>query len=525
MAGRLVPLPIRAPGFWGLNTEQEAAALQPNWATTLSNAVFDASARMGARKGYEVLTASSIDNVDKVFFWRKDRANSHIIVAGTDTTDKFFDMTSSFSVFTDITGSLTPSTTDFKFVNCNGFAVGVAQGETPIQWNGTGNFANFAAASGATANPTGNVAHSAFGRLFISSADAKTLYGSGLQPNPSTGINWDNWFYDTTGASGTGRAGGWTIGRDYIVAVSSVDEYLCLFGRNAILVLADIDDSTNGPILHSVVNGVGCAARDSVREVGDDVVFLSDTGIRSLRRTLIYEQSPVGDLSVFNRTKIVDELDTGTVGAVYDPIEGMYVIFQGTESYYLDTKNPLDNGSWRTSEWDLAIRSADYNTDDRLTYMGIGGDLCTYGSYNDDDQPYLFQYRSGWLSWDNENIKIGKRISAIVAGGASTNPRFLWAWDFNENSLQGYTVDALPEATGSEWGQAEYGANGLIDKDDATKGGPAEYGETSALLVQTTAPIDGEGEYLQIGLEVNINGSSFGIQQIKPSVKRGRVAA
>ena len=250
----------------------------------------------------------------------------------------------------------------------------------------------------------------------------------------------------------------------------------------------------------------------------------SSTGVRSLRRTLIYDQTPLGDLSVFVRSRLVDELDTGTVGAVYDPRNGQYLIYNGTESYYLDTKNPLETGAWRVSEWTLPINSADYNGDDGKTYLCIGGDLCEYTGYLDDDDTYQLRYRSSWLDFGSERIKIMKGISAVISDGATYTPRFIWSFDFDDRQEQGSVAGAIAEQQGSEYGQAEYGASGLVDKDDATKGGPAEYGSITAPLSEVYTSMYGTGEHVQIGMQVTINGSSFGLQQIKAKAKLGRLA-
>lgn len=48
----LAHIPMVAPGFMGLNTEQASGLLGPEWATVLMNATLDANGRVAARKGF-----------------------------------------------------------------------------------------------------------------------------------------------------------------------------------------------------------------------------------------------------------------------------------------------------------------------------------------------------------------------------------------------------------------------------------------------------------------------------------------
>ncbi len=49
--------------------------------------------------------------------------------------------------------------------------------------------------------------------------------------------------------------------------------------------------------LADTVAGIGCIARDSIQGTGKDVLFLSNSGVRSFARTVIEKSVPIGDLS------------------------------------------------------------------------------------------------------------------------------------------------------------------------------------------------------------------------------------
>ena len=56
-------------------------------------------------------------------------------------------------------------------------------------------------------------------------------------------------------------------------------------------------DDISNISLNDVIVGTGCIARDSVQVIGTDLVFLSDSGLRSLGRTIQEKSAPLRDLS------------------------------------------------------------------------------------------------------------------------------------------------------------------------------------------------------------------------------------
>jgi len=57
--------------------------------------------------------------------------------------------------------------------------------------------------------------------------------------------------------------------------------------------------------LHDTVEGVGCVARDSVQHTGTDIVFLSDSGVRSFGRVIQEKSMPMRDISRNVRNDLV----------------------------------------------------------------------------------------------------------------------------------------------------------------------------------------------------------------------------
>ena len=77
------------------------------------------------------------------------------------------------------------------------------------------------------------------------------------------------------------------------------------------------------------VKGIGCVARDSVQDIGTDLLFLSDTGVRSLQRTIQEKSMPMRDISSNIRNEIAyyisAQTDLNDVDSTYNEKERFYL--------------------------------------------------------------------------------------------------------------------------------------------------------------------------------------------------------
>src|SRR6185503_259676 len=104
-------------------------------------------------------------------------------------------------------------------------------------------------------------------------------------------------------------------------------------------------------------------------------------------------------------------------------------------------------------------------------------------------------------------FKILKSVAALLWISAQADVTFTWAFDFVPPVYsQGIT---LMSPGASEWGIMEYGI-------DEWSGGMA----LQDLIVSTS----GYGQYLQIGLQADINGADVALQQFNLYTKIGRMA-
>ena len=81
-----------------------------------------------------------------------------------------------------------------------------------------------------------------------------------------------------------------------VVALAAHNNSLIIFGRRQTLIYTGaLTPSTM--TLGDTITGIGCVARDSVQMTGEDVIFLSDSGVRSISRTIQEKSAPMRTIS------------------------------------------------------------------------------------------------------------------------------------------------------------------------------------------------------------------------------------
>jgi len=145
-------------------------------------------------------------------------------------------------------------------------------------------------------------------------------------------------------------------GRDDIIAIAPFYGQLAVFGENNIA-LYDRPDSVSDMQLNEVIRGVGCIARDSVQAIGDDLVFLSSTGLRSLARTSQKDKVPLTDLSVNIKDTLIRNLQQSKeIKSAYIENEGVYILCftNSNVTYIFDFKHLTPNEAPRITTWTFA---------------------------------------------------------------------------------------------------------------------------------------------------------------------------
>ena len=353
-----------------------------------------------------------------------------------------------------------------------------------------------------TADFKPNCALAAYGRIWLAdiAGDPQTVYFSRLLD----GSDFDG------GDSGSLSLNAVFPNTDKIVAMAAHNGFLIIFGRNNIAVYANPIDVTTLTLADFIPN-VGCIARDSVQNTGTDIVFLSDTGVRSLQRVIQEKSLPMRDISKNVRDDLMGNVAAETaanIKSVYYDRDAFYLLSLPATKwvYCFDMRAPLQDGSARATIWTSIEPKAFIVTKNKELYLGRPGYIGKYFGHSDNGSTYRFQYFTNYFDFDAPtNEKIMKQIGFVVIGGSNQNISVKWGFDYSENYFA-YTK-VLDTGVSYEYNIGEYNV--------------AEYSD-GIVLDKFKAQAGGTGTVLQIGLEADINGNPLSIQRIDVYIKQGK---
>lgn len=513
MAKNQTPFSIAAPGFYGLNLSDAPVDLSSNFALEANNCVIDKSGRIAARKGWVKANTTNADlgtnSITCIGELVQNDGTATTLVTGGGFLFKL-----SGGALVKLTyggGGSTPTinANNWKFCQLNGVAMFWQRGYDPLIYDpvvSTTTFRRLNEKAGTAGTVYQcNEAISAYGRVWAAdtSTDKNTVVFSDL-------LSSHVWSGGTSGS--LNLIGVWPSGGDEIVALAAHNNFLYVFGKWQTLVYSGAGTPSTMALSDAIV-GVGCIARDSVQNVGDDILFLSDSGVTSLKRVIQEKSAPIRRVS----KNIHDDLKLALAGETlanvksgYSATENIYLLALpgSTQTYCFDTRAELQDGSARTTVWPGTPSTAFYETNSRVFYLGKQGYVGTYSGYLDDVSAYRLTYFTTWIDFGNPIQKsILKKIKLLAIGGSGQDVVFKWAYDFNRTYFsESSQIPAV--STLAEYGIAEYGI--------------AEY---SANLSITTLSANGSssGQVLQFGFEAQISGSSLSIQKVDLLTKDGRI--
>jgi hypothetical protein len=358
--------------------------------------------------------------------------------------------------------------------------------------------------------PDANIAISAFGRLWAANTTTNnsTVYFSDL-------IAGHVWSTGTSGSLNVDRV--WANGADQITGLAAHNGFLFIFGKRQILVYQNATTPASMS-LSDTVEGIGCIARDSIQTTSTDVLFLSNSGVRSLMRTIQEKSAPERDLSKNIRndlTSVIAGETLANIKSVYSEREAFYLLTTPSTSsvFCFDTKAYLPDGAARVTTWDSITPTAFLSRRDGSLYIGKNGYIGLYNTYQDYQSSYRMLYYTNHADLGNQNqTSILKKLSIVVIGGTNQVVTFKWGFDFKTNYLS--SDDAIPTQGESYYGIAEYGANATV---------VAQYADGVALQTLTVSA-SGSGKVVQTGYETDISGTALSIQKIEIQAKNGKVS-
>jgi hypothetical protein len=493
--------------------------LEAGYASIATNCVIDQYGRIGARKGFSRVNSSSgnlgANDIKVIHELVQLDGTITVLFAGNN---KLFKLDGSNAVV-ELTyggGGTAPTITasNWQCASLNGITYFFQSGFDPLIYDpavSTTTFRRVSEKTGYTGTvPLGNIVISAFGRLWVAdtTTDNVTISFSDL-------LAGHNWTAGTSGTLDVSRV--WANGADQIMGLGAHNNFLVIFGKRQILVYSGATTPSTMSLADTIGN-IGCLSRDSIVSTGSDIVFLSNSGVRSLLRTIQEKSAPLRDLSKNVRNDLMTYVASETLAnikAVYSEVNAFYLLTLpvAKQVYVFDTKAQLQDGSARVTTWDsieptalLAKRNGDL-------LIGKNGYVGKYGTYLDHASSYRFQYYTNYADLGDANVtSILKKISVVVIGGTNQIFTIKWSYDF---SGQYYASQAtIPLSSVAEYGIAEYGANGI----------PVAYYSTGIQIGTLAGQASGYGKVVQTAYEVEINGSAISIQKIEIQAKNGKLA-
>jgi len=505
---------LSAPGFYGLNTEDSPLDLGAGFALVATNCILDQYGRIGARKGYTRVNSSSgnlgANDVGVIHELVQNDGTLTVLFAGNN---KLFKLGTANAV-TELTyggGGTAPTITasNWQTASLNGIAYFFQTGHDPLIYDPAVSITTFRRVSEksgyAGTVPLANIAISAFGRLWVAntSSDKVTVTFSDL-------IAGHVWSGGTSGNLDVSRV--WPNGADEVMGLAAHNDFLFIFGKRQILVYSGASTPAS-LVLSDTIGSIGCIARDTIQSVGSDVIFLSDSGVRSLMRTIQEKSAPLRDLSKNVRFDLNSSLLGETLAnlkSVYSEKEAFYLLVLPAtfQVYCFDTKQSLQDGASRVTKWDSIAPTSLRSLRNGDLLIGKNGFIGKYGGYIDDTTTYRFAYYTNNADLGNPNqISVLKTISAIVIGGSNQFLTINWGFDYS-GAYQAQNI-YIPTQVSYEYGVGEYNI--------------AEY--TSGIPIKTLrANASGAGKIVQTGYETTINGTQLSLQKIEIQAKDGKMA-
>lgn len=514
MAEGLSIASISAPGFYGLNTQDSPLDLAAGFALTATNCIIDRYGRIGSRKGWSKVNSSSgnlgSNDVGAMHELVQSDGTITVLFAGNN---KLFKLDGSNAVV-ELTyggGGVAPTITasNWACASLNGITYFFQTGHDPLIYDpavSTTTYRRVSEKSGYVGTvPSGDVVISAYGRLWVAntSTNKTTVYFSDL-------LSGHVWSGGTSGSLNVDRV--WANGADEVQGLASHNDFLFIFGKRQILVYENATTPAE-LVLSDTIGGIGLIARDTIQTTSSDVIFLSNSGVRSLMRTIQEKSAPERDLSKNVRNdlmQIVAGETYSSIKSVYSEREGFYLLSLPSvdEVYCFDMKASLQDGSLRVTVWDSIEPTSFLSRRNGQVYLGKTGYIGLYGNYQDDGSTYRMMYYTNHADLGDQAVtSIVKKIRAIMIGGSNQFVTFKWGYDFNENYLSQNVQ--IPTQGESEYGIAEYGI--------------AEYSDGVALNT-LTVNASGSGKIVQTGYETDINGAALSIQKIEILFKNGKAA-
>jgi len=211
-------------------------------------------------------------------------------------------------------------------------------------------------------------------------------------------------------------------GHDSIVAIHPFAGKLVIFGKENIAIYNDPDTIAN-IALDEVIRGIGCVSRDSIQSIGDDLYFLSDTGVRSLFRTTQLDKLPLTEKSITIKDELIANINGSTnVKSAFMLNEGLYLLsfVDRNVTYVFDTTYKTAKETPRITKWHFTDSrepaSMSYTETYGLLVGQQSGRVATYEGYYDVDYSgsNVYTYNSYTTAFATAELDLGQGVQASI---------------------------------------------------------------------------------------------------------------
>ena len=321
-------------------------------------------------------------------------------------------------------------------------------------------------------------------------------------------------------------------GTDEVVAIAPFYGQLIIFGKNNIAIY-DSPTAVASLALNEVISGIGCVSRDSVQAIGDDLVFLSSTGLRSLLRTAEKDKVPLTDLTVNIKDTIIRNIGQSTnVKSVYVENEGIYIMsfVDLNINYVYDFKHTTPQSTPRITTWTFDNDREPASMINTELYSGLlvgqkDGSIAGYEGYFDTDLAWVSSaasytnsgitadVSSVWISMgETVTASILKKIILVLEGGSGAVLGLRWYKDYSINSSSTTQISLSPATSGTA---ALYGnATSLY--------GTSKYTPIYGLREYQSA-LTGSAKNLKLNMSIVSNGFDTQIQDLSLISLQGKI--
>lgn len=509
MASPLQAITLAAPGFYGLNTQESGITLASGFALEAKNCIIDKFGRIGARKGWTPLSNTSASVTGSVRAIEEHVESSGALTVLFTANNKLWYIDGSDNPQEILPQSGTPITItedDWQIISYNNKALFVQQDHEMVYYDGSTQ--TYYEPTDAPASSTPSCGAACFNRAWV--ADDYTVYWSKiLDPITFTGTG--------TGYINIREVFGED---DKVTAITEYNNRLVIFGNKNIAIFTGADDPTGtGFAMVDHIKGVGCIARDSVQSIGTDVVFLAADGVRALGRTIQETSAPLRDISKNVRDDVVSYATSEPktrIKAVYSPADAFYLLTfpTGNLTFVFDVRAPLQDGSFRVTQWTSINPTAFALKRDNTLLLGQVGYVGQYTGYNDNGATYQLSYFTNYFDFDSPTTeKLLKKMRLAILGGVGQVALLKYAFDYGTD----YEFRQFQLSTGQTY---EYNVDQYFSDDSINN--EAEY-TSGQILDNISINVGGKGAVMQIGIESTIDGGALSIQKMDIFAKTGKL--